>query len=655
MPNTIRPIKCQTNSLLSNWEIVRTKRRVGELLASAGEKIVIDFETKGTRWWLPDSRIIGIAVSGEVGMDAFYIPLLDYELLPLSEEGIESTFFSMLSGKKLIFHNALFDYGWIKHAGFFPTIEWDTMLGWHLCDNSMNRRYGLKQAQTEVLGWPHTNEEYLKESVERRGGKLKHGDHYLGDPEWLALYAALDAYSTWLLYKNQQGKCECKDLMQTMLIPFMLLLQEQYEEGMDVDVRHLETYGQQLRDKLCTLESSFRSAYGQYIEHFENALAEQTAAHYKSEAKKLEILQGATRPKFNIQSKVQIGRLLTEFMGIVPPDKTETGRPKIDIMNLEYLVAEHKNLECLIEYSKTVKILQYVEAYIKHTSNGKIHPNYNMCATVSGRLAGYEPNMLQVPRDSRECMQAFLPKSGWALVGGDFTALEPSWTAYYSKDPSLLKIFRDGRGDTYLELVETIFGKSKAALYDEEDIEKSKKLLKEERDLCKTVHLAAQYGAWKKKLAHQLRWNINGYTLMICEKILMGYWKKFRKVLELKVSLSHWFKEQGYIWNRFGRILKLPGSKDILNRLIQSSGHDTLIYLNLIVDRLRREQGIEMVPWCLDIHDETAWQVRGDRENVEGALRIFRQAIRELNKKLDLGFDLKLKAKVYRNWWEAKS
>lgn len=654
MKSTIRPIRCLTNSLLSDWEIVRTKRRIGELLSISGSVIVVDFETKGTRWWLPDSKIVGVAISGEISKDAIYIPILDSELNELSEDGILQYTLELLKDKKLVFHNALFDYGWIRHAGLTPEIEWDTMLGWHLINNSVNRSFSLKNAQVEILGWPHSNEDILEESVKERGGSLKNGDHYLGAPEYLALYAALDAYSTWLLYRKQKEECLCPDLMKKFLLPFMQILQEQYEEGMCIDEEKLRLYGDSLKSKLIDLEKRFRCNYQREIQDFEKVLAIELSTRFKSEEKKKAILDGDERPRFNIQSKMQIGRLLKDFLHIEPPDKTETGRPKMDIMNLEYLSPEHKGLQYLIDYSKTVKILQYVEAYLKHTVKGRIHPNYNMCATVSGRLAGFDPNILQVPRDSRECMEAFLPKPGWVLVGGDFTALEPCWTAFYSQDPSLLKIFRDGKGDTYLELVETIYGKGKAKLYDENDIEKSKKALKDERDLCKTVHLAAQYGAWKKKLAHQLRWNINNYTLMICERILLGYWRKFEKVLELRVKLGDWFRKDGYIYNRFGRILRLPGSKDILNRLIQSSGHDTVIYLNNKIDKLRKEVRAEMVPYIADYHDESIWQVKGDRENIEKALWVFRRALHEVNKDLKLGFKLKLKPKVFRNMWEAK-
>jgi hypothetical protein len=70
--------------------------------------------------------------------------------------------------------------------------------------------------------------------------------------------------------------------------------------------------------------------------------------------------------------------------------------------------------------------------------------------------------------------------------------------------------------------------------------------------------------------------------------------------------------------------------KDILNRWVQSSGHDMLtFFLYLLEPKMRRVGGI---PYLVDEHDATIWSV--PTANAEIAAQYLQETYTELNKEL---------------------
>lgn len=198
--------------------------------------------------------MLGVALAN--GTHSIYVPIYTHT------EGVWKVVCtaSMLSGlkdllasSKLVGHNFTYDKRWIDDF-FSIKSTWvaDTRIMWHLASAPAGPRpYGLKDAQTEVLGWPENNESQLRQEVEAAGGKLSNGDHYLGTTATLARYACLDAHATFLLYNKIKVWFDDNDYwwMLKLMMEYNELLELNTRNGVLVDVPGLTKAHQRLLSK----------------------------------------------------------------------------------------------------------------------------------------------------------------------------------------------------------------------------------------------------------------------------------------------------------------------------------------------------------------------------------------------------------------------
>jgi len=135
--------------------------------------------------------------------------------------------------------------------------------------------------------------------------------------------------------------------------------------------------------------------------------------------------------------------------GLKPLSYTpKTGKPQVNTRFLEN--TNHPVCGLLLEYSELKKQLtSYFRPYQKlgHLS-GRLHPSFKQHGTVTGRLSCENPNLQQVPRDSK-VKEIFLPEDGHDLVEIDYSNLEMRLMAVYCKQPALLEIFSKRDGDVH--------------------------------------------------------------------------------------------------------------------------------------------------------------------------------------------------------------
>jgi DNA polymerase I-like protein with 3'-5' exonuclease and polymerase domains len=130
------------------------------------------------------------------------------------------------------------------------------------------------------------------------------------------------------------------------------------------------------------------------------------------------------------------------------------------------------------------------------------------------------------------------------------------------------------------------------------------------------------------------------------------YWQLFAKVKQYEMFLqSQWERNEGWILNPVGRPLAVAQDylRDIVNRSIQSGGHDCFVlYLSILSDMLN-SAGITYKPYIWDLHDAVMLTV--PEEQVEAAVRIMdHDAMDLLNKKLGGKVKLKGETNVVDNW-----
>lgn len=254
-----------------------------------------------------------------------------------------------------------------------------------------------------------------------------------------------------------------------------------------------------------------------------------------------------------------------------------------------------------------------------------------------------------------------------SLIHSDAGALEPHVCAYYSRDKSLLKLYKKGAppNDIYI-----FFGASTPQYgdiftslgYDQDAPNKDaikaiKKAYPDERAVCKKIILGCNYGMGPVKLQTELF--LAGFNVSLDDAKIMhaAYWECFGGIKEFGRSLKHeWQRNGGYILGARGEPICIPRpytyfdvelqknktidyTKDIVNRFVQRSGHDVHMRFIYLINKLRLERGVPMTPFHCDWHDSCTMQVPD--EYLDSAIQIYKDAAVELNK--ELGWDVELR------------
>jgi DNA polymerase I-like protein with 3'-5' exonuclease and polymerase domains len=131
---------------------------------------------------------------------------------------------------------------------------------------------------------------------------------------------------------------------------------------------------------------------------------------------------------------------------------------------------------------------------------GRVHANYRVAATASGRASCSKPNLQQIPRD-RRFRDLLLAKEGCALVVADYSSMELRAAAHMSRDYAMTKAFEEGQ-DLHCLTAARMLKKRPEAVSDEE------------RRAAKAVNFGACYGQGARGLVESA-WK-NSSTLDEC-------------------------------------------------------------------------------------------------------------------------------------------
>jgi DNA polymerase-1 len=648
--------------------LITTPEQLTAFISSVNpaEPMAVDTETSGLDEAAPDATLLGISLSDSANR-AVYIVLHTFnrEANLLSPTAImknpEPLARFLGSLQYAVGANYAFDGDWIlKHLGVAVNFRFDTQIAWHHTDAPYSQRsYGLKALQKDLLGWPTANDGALHANIKANGGPAE-GGFYYADIEVLGEYAALDALATYMGYAVLNDKMQADDYMafHDRTASYRGLLRWGTREGMPVDVAKLSKWIQDSEQKLGQLADAFNVAVGPAaLQELHLAIQAKALGKYTSQRGRENYLKGYSAPPINLDSNPQLSKLFYGVLGEEILEWTKARQPAVHATALARM--SHPAAKVLVERNSLQKCLEYARAYLEHTkADGRIHASFNATGTLSGRASGFSPNLHQMPIGETALMECFPVQAGRVGVGADLTSIEPFFTAYFSEDSTMLKVYRDKLGDIYLDLALDLFPDNTllAERYNPRTVPDSevKQQFNTERQVAKLVHLASAYGAGGRKIAEILSQNGHPTTEDEGKRLHRLYWQKFKKIKELEAGLYELVRQDGSVTNLFGRIIRLPDlwCKDLLNRFIQSTGHDALIEWIFEINRLRQERKVDMVPYLLDWHDATYWHVPEAQK--EAGMAILRDALATVSARLELPFPINCVAKSFYTLAEIK-
>lgn len=655
--------------------------------------LAVDFETVGAEYATGHIRIAGMGLAWDSGVTYF-----DWNNMLESTQ--QRLLAAVASHPGTIAHNIYFDGGVLltnlgRHAAWM--CDTYSLLAMLANEGVPGRFWGLKQAQVELLLWETSNEYELDKwlclngyytGVRRLAGNVDGGlaalweegrlkpdksQMWRAPADILGHYCCMDAEACYLLFTEILEPVAAKfpallDYVCGDFLKLTLLHVEQKLQGIPVDrdglaarAKFLETEMERLAVEFLKhpdvaphipkVEKRLRKAVyaKEPLQFNKNGSESMIYLNWKDKIAKMEA--GAFPVlNFNTQSHQQLSELLYDSMGFECRIFTESGDQGTGVKALKQLGEVGK---ILVERNYMAKEIGFMEKYLELANqfDGKIHPGIRTPGTTTGRMSSSEPNLQQIPK-SNAVMGLFHARPGHTWVDLDIAALEPSVTAEFSQDDNMLFLYGSNSqpNDIYLFVgasIPSMRSRILATGYDPmnptpEAIARAKKECKHERSICKVVVLSAAYGAGIKKIQSVLEEDGILVPYEDVAAIHRGYWETFAGVKDFGRSLLfEWKRNKGYILNGVGRPMAVPEemSQDLLNRFIQSTGHDVFVKYICILTDMIDASGITWYPVILDFHDAITVEVEDC--NAEAVAVMMQKALDELNRRL--GGTVKLK------------
>ena len=594
---------------------------------SSASRIAVDLETKdpnlrvsGPGWATGNGHVTGIAIATD-GWSGY---------LPIRHEGggnLDAGFVFRWLNKSLstncdkIFHNALYDVGWLRREGVTLNGKiQDTVIAAPLIDEN-RRQYSLNSLGLDYC--KEIKDETLLTEAAKSYGVDPKAEMYKLPAKFVGEYAEQDAVLTLKLWDKLKKLLEIQKLepiyeLESSLIP---LLVEMRWRGVRVDVNKAEETVDKLKQQEKDCIKQIKYKYGVDVDVWASA----------SVAKAF------------------------DKAGLTYPRTQKTNAPSFTGKWLEGL--DHGLPKLVVEARKLQKIRSaFIENMIlEHSHNGRIHGQMHPLrgdsgGTVSGRFSYSTPNLQQVPaRDpilGPLVRGLFLPEEDHVWGAYDYSQQEPRLTVHYASTMNLpgsdeaVSAYRHDDADFH-QIVADMAGIA--------------------RKDAKVINLSLSYGMGKNKLIQAL-----GINELEAEALFNNYHSKVPFIKELTLSCSRRAENVGEITTLLGRKCRfdmyearnektqpLPIDKAIeeygqnirraftyraFNRLIQGSAAD--MTKQAMLDLWK--EGI--VPH-IQVHDELDISVKNKEES--------RKIVEIMETCVDLNVPSKVDAEIGDTWGTA--
>ncbi|MCQ2406681.1 MAG: DNA polymerase I, partial [Oscillospiraceae bacterium] len=349
--------------------------------------------------------------------------------------------------------------------------------------------------------------------------------------------------------------------------------------------------------------------------------------------------------EFNINSPKQLGVILFEKLMLPFGKKTKTGwSTNADI--LEKLTEKHEIIPAILEYRTLTKLKStYCDGLIKALApDGRIHTEFQMTATATGRLSSTEPNLQNIPvRKSfgAKLRGMFVADAGKILVDADYSQIELRLLAHVSEDKGLISAFCDGK-DIHTQTASQVF-----SIPPEE-------ITKEQRSKAKAVNFGIIYGIGAWSLARDI-----DVSAAEARQYMDRYLSEYSGVKEYQEKTVKKANIDGYVETAMGRRRYFPelsspnrnirafAERAAMNMPIQGFAADLMkLATGNVWERLRKE--LPDARLILQVHDELIAEV--SEEKAEKAAKIIKE---EMEKALSLSVPVLAEANLGKSWAEA--
>ena len=401
-------------------------------------------------------------------------------------------------------------------------------------------------------------------------------------------------------------------LYYTVELPLCRVLADMEQAGFYVDRKALYEFGESLNSGIAALQES---------------------------------IWGEAGHAFNINSPRQLGEVLFDELMLPSGKKTKTGwSTNADV--LEKLRGKHPIVDQVLEYRMLTKLKStYADGLLKVISDdGRIHTNFQMTVTATGRLSSTEPNLQNIPVRKRlgaQIRKMFVASPGMTLVDADYSQIELRLLAHISGDEAMRDAFLSGE-DFHAVTAAKVFNVP---------LEEVTPTL---RSRAKAVNFGIVYGISAFSLAQDI-----GVWPSEAKAYMDAYLEKYHGVRDYMKAIVEQARAEGYVSTLYGRRRSLPelkssnfntrsfGERVALNMPIQGTAADIIKLAMVNVYRRLQSEGLR-ARLILQVHDELIVECPEDEaERVKEILKS------EMENTAQLSVPLIVDAHIGHSWAEA--
>ena len=412
--------------------------------------------------------------------------------------------------------------------------------------------------------------------------------------------------------KDKLDELALSELYYSCELPLCPVLAEMEIEGFLVDRKALYEFGRDLSAGIDTLQESIWKHAGE---------------------------------QFNINSPKQLGQILFEKLYLPYGKKTKTGwSTNIDV--LEKLQGFHPIVGEVLEYRMLTKLKStYADGLLKVISpDGRIHTNFQMTVTATGRLSSTEPNLQNIPirrQLGSKIRRMFIPQEGSVLVDADYSQIELRLLAHISNDQTMISAFLSGE-DFHAVTASNVFGVP------------LNEVTHEMRSRAKAVNFGIVYGISAFSLSQDI-----GVTPKEAQAYMDAYFSKFPDVRKYMTEIIEKAEADGFVSTLYGRRRDIPelknskyavrefGKRVALNMPIQGTAADIMKMAMIDACKTLKESALR-AKLVLQVHDELV--VECPKEEAELVCEILKKSMSGI---ASLSVPLVVEVKTGYSWAEA--
>jgi len=470
-----------------DWSIVDDPKQVFDSLANS-KMAVFDIETSSLNP-LNCEILCGVVATKD-------------KVLVLSKElANDVSFMTTLAeyDTQWIGHNFKFDRKVLKRClGIDFEFDFDTMLAHYVLDERNAKRKGnhglkhLARIYLNALDWDV---------------KLPKSKSYADLPQdVLYKYTMWDGFYTYKLTEYLQKALERypkqRAVLDRILVPLANVLADVELFGTRIDLAEVHRVDEQLKEELGQLRIDLR----EFVKH-----------------------------DFNPNSTQQLAKILFDEFKLPQIKKRSTDKEVLDRLR------GHPFVDELLKYRKLMKLHStYVVSLAKSVQDDRIHTQFLLHGTVTGRLSSQDPNLQNQPADTPLIRNFFVADEGMKLIYADLSQAEFRVMAILSGDPFLINTYKKA-GDLHDEMAKTLF---------DPDFNPA------ERGVAKSCNFGLAYGMGIKRMVTNV--NVPGVDYHQAERIVRDYFTRIPRFVQWRGEIQEKILRERYLETSLGRRRRFP-------------------------------------------------------------------------------------------------